>query len=244
MKLHIEIMGQGKPLAFMHGWGFNRTIWHSISKSLVNHYQLILIDLPGFGLSEYCNYNLDSVSDYLACHLPNPVTMIGWSLGGVFASHYAIKYNQLVSHLVNIASSPYFMQQNNWPGVSHIFFKRFCQQLKMNFNKTMNDFLRLQLPDSSVNQFDDIFTPNPHPFALDNGLLILEKTDLRNDIANLGIPCHYLFGRLDKLVPITLKAKIDAHYRNIHTYCFELSAHMPFISEKDDFTAYIKREIR
>ena len=41
--------GQGKPIVFFHGWGFDHQIWLPLVPLLNNKYQLILVDLPGFG---------------------------------------------------------------------------------------------------------------------------------------------------------------------------------------------------
>ena len=51
MKVHLNYFGQGKPLVFFHGWGFNHQIWLSLVPLLKERYQLILVDLPGFGLT-------------------------------------------------------------------------------------------------------------------------------------------------------------------------------------------------
>lgn len=45
-----EIIGKGKPLVFLHGWGSSRTYFYPITN--IVDYKCILIDLPPFGKSD------------------------------------------------------------------------------------------------------------------------------------------------------------------------------------------------
>ena len=244
MKLHIDITGKGKPLVFLHGWGFNRTIWHNLIPHLKTHYQLYLVDLPGYGLSDYCKWSYESLHKNLTQLIGDKFTLIGWSLGGLIATEYALTYPENVSALINICSTPCFIKQNNWPGVDLAFFKRFSRQLKSNYDKTMSDFLALQLPDKKKDQFNSIIECCPALDALDDGLSSLLKTDLRHSLTQLSMPCYYLFGKMDKLAPASLEQHITFYSQDIKTHCFIKSAHMPFVSEPDEFSFLVKKVVK
>lgn len=51
MNIHLDKYGQGMPLVLFHGWGFDSQIWQPIIPYLKPKYQIILVDLPGFGLT-------------------------------------------------------------------------------------------------------------------------------------------------------------------------------------------------
>jgi len=53
-RIHYEVEGRGPPLVFLHGGLSNLKVWYELGyvESLKNDYQLILIDLRGYGDSD------------------------------------------------------------------------------------------------------------------------------------------------------------------------------------------------
>lgn len=52
--LHCKILGEGKPLLFLHGFLEDHSIWNSIYPFFVaKNFQIILVDLPCHGLSRF-----------------------------------------------------------------------------------------------------------------------------------------------------------------------------------------------
>lgn len=100
----------GKTIVLLHGWGQNIEMMKPIGDNLTNDFDIIIIDLPGHGLSDEPD-TVWSVYDYADCihellsdlKVPNPI-LIGHSFGGKISIVYASKYN--VEKLVLLAS-PY-----------------------------------------------------------------------------------------------------------------------------------------
>ena len=98
----------GKPIIFLHGWGQNIEMMEPIANPFEDTHHLIIIDLPGFGLSDEPTSNWD-LSNYVEMinnlaqklELKN-ITIIGHSFGGKLAIMYALKYS--VYKLVLLAS--------------------------------------------------------------------------------------------------------------------------------------------
>jgi len=53
MKLAHEIQGSGEPLVLLHGMGSASTAWKPIAPALSQKFQVITLDLPGHGKSEF-----------------------------------------------------------------------------------------------------------------------------------------------------------------------------------------------
>ena len=97
-------------LVFLHGWGQNIEMMMGIAKPFIKKYNVLLIDLPGFGLSdepsdvwdlfEFANMTHELVKKL---KMKNPI-LIGHSFGGKISICYALKYD--VSKLALLAS-PY-----------------------------------------------------------------------------------------------------------------------------------------
>lgn len=71
---------------------------------------MYLVDLPGFG-----NSGLVGWEDFKKCllrYLPQEFALIGWSLGGLYATRLALETDRC-SHLLNIAASPCFIKKEH-----------------------------------------------------------------------------------------------------------------------------------
>jgi pimeloyl-ACP methyl ester carboxylesterase len=44
--------GQGEPLVLLHGLGSSRAAWEAIVPALAERFDVIAVDLPGFGASQ------------------------------------------------------------------------------------------------------------------------------------------------------------------------------------------------
>lgn len=97
-------------LIFLHGWGQNISMMTPIAKPFLKNSNVLIIDLPGFGLSDepkevWSIYDYAEMVHSLASKLnmKEPI-LIGHSFGGKISLAYGIKYNP--KKLVLLAS-PY-----------------------------------------------------------------------------------------------------------------------------------------
>ena len=94
----VDIEGSGDCVVLLHGWGQNRYMMQAIACHLKDRYQVINLDLPGFGDSElpqvpwstedYADFVYDLVQQF---HGEN-VILIAHSFGARIAFRYALKY--------------------------------------------------------------------------------------------------------------------------------------------------------
>ncbi|CAM3012603.1 alpha/beta fold hydrolase [Legionella worsleiensis] len=239
MNLHITSYGTGIPLVFFHGWGFDSQIWHSLIPYLEQKYQILLVDLPGFGLSSIQDWH--SFKRNLLTSLPPRFLLAGWSLGGLFATRLAIEEQHRIIKLVNITSSPRFIAEEMWPGVSKEVFARFYQNLSRDNNKTVQEFISLQLGKQKIELPQTTLSTQK---GLESGLKILEEWDLRERLNSLQLPVCYMFGRLDPITPLKTMEHMRRIYPDFKYVVFHKAAHMPFLSHTDlfidEFTGFIQ----
>jgi pimeloyl-[acyl-carrier protein] methyl ester esterase len=229
MNVHLKTYGQGKPLVFFHGWGFSHSVWLPLVPELSAEYQIILVDLPGFGgtpLMEWADFKKQLLSQ-----LPPQFTMVGWSMGGLYATRLALESDH-VTHLINIASSPYFLMHQDWPGVSKKVFTTFYKNLAKDPHATLTEFIQLQAGKSS---FQNIIDTLPSTESLAFGLSILDTWDFREPLRHFVQPAAYMFGRLDPIVPVKTMKAMERIYPDFKYVFFSRAAHMPFISHRDMF---------
>ena len=231
MTVNVVIHGKGKPLVLFHGWGFDIHVWQSLLPLLTTKYQLYLVDLPGFGLTPPMVW--ENFKAALLKRLPQHFAVAGWSMGGLFATRLAIEETARVSYLLNIASSPRFTQEKQWPGVSEQVFEAFYQNLASNFQQTLKQFIELQLHGQLIPPV--LLGNKPTLEGLKTGLDILDNWDFRRELAQLRIPVCYMFGRLDAITSHRIMRVMSAMYPHFNYILFAKAAHAPFLSHPSEF---------
>ena len=240
MTLNMTTHGTGKTLVFFHGWGFDSHIWRPLLPWLESRYQICLVDLPGFGLSSYMEW--ETFKSTLLSQLPAYFSVIGWSLGGLYATRLAVEEPQHIRHLINIASTPRFIKDSEWPGIDEQIFTGFYDNLAKDPKKTLAEFIRLQLNNQQVDAVN--FMRPPALDGLGAGLKQLAEWDLRKQLLHFTKPACYLFGRLDAITPHQTMAVMQNHYPDFDYVMFPKAAHMPFLSHSQAFLALLESFIQ
>ncbi len=144
-KVFHETIGKGPEIVLLHGWGLHGGIWQFIATELAKEFSVTIIDLPGYGRSEWItDYTLEKMVKLLSDIAPKQAIWIGWSLGGLIATKYAQLYKDRVKKLICVASSPKFLEETNWPGMKKAVLEKFNQQLEVDYEETLKRFLLLQ----------------------------------------------------------------------------------------------------
>lgn len=228
-KIGFYTWGEGdNPWVLFHGWGFNSRIWHSFIPLLqisLPKSAVIAVDLPGFGETVYQDWPI--FKQKLLEQLPQKFKLLGWSLGGLLASRLAIEAPERVSRLVNVASTPYFVNELAWPGIPTEQLEQFYQQFLKNPQQTQAQFIASQTgrPLTCPIQVTAL--------GLEKGLDMLQTWDLRSYLPELKVPTHYIFGRLDRIVPSELMQVMQQRYSHFRYTLLSRSSHVPFLSHPD-----------
>lgn len=241
---HLEIVGKGEPLVLLHGWGWSNLIWKPLISLISSRYTLYAIDLPGFGKSPMLpmDYSLENISQSILDKVPDNAIWLGWSLGGLIAWWIAIHFPARVKRLITVASSPRFLQDGDWPGMSPDVLEKFCHSLHENQEKTLQHFLHLQLRGSSstlASEVENLLTP-AHPGALKAGLELLKETDLRHDLNKITCPTTHIFGEIDTIVPASIANALQTLAPLSQCHVIKRCGHLPFLSKPFDFIKYFE----
>ncbi len=117
IKTHIFRTGQGKQLLLVHGLGAPQ-MWQRVLQPLAEAFDVIAIDLPGFGESDCPSepYPTERYAEFLD-HLfsvmnVQKANVVGISYGGQIAATLASRFPERVKNLVLIAATG--AQQPRW----------------------------------------------------------------------------------------------------------------------------------
>lgn len=102
--LHHEIVGRGPRLVLAHGFTQNRQCWAGFADALAERYELVLVDLPGHGLSGHDDVDLWEAADLLV-DIGGRATYVGYSMGGRIGLHAALRHPDSVERLAVIGAT-------------------------------------------------------------------------------------------------------------------------------------------
>ncbi|KTC65666.1 biotin operon repressor and biotin (plasmid) [Legionella adelaidensis] len=237
--LHINIFGTGERIVFFHGWGFDQTIWNSLLPELEKLYQIYLIDLPGFGKSSQMNWQ--TFKTQLLQVIPSPFTIVGWSLGGLYGLRLALEEKTQIKKLINVAAPPFFMGDNQWPGIDENMFKAFQEQVAKDPLVAVKAFIKLQ--DKRAALIQPLDENNIEKAALISGLNILFTWDFRLLIKELTKPIVFMFSKLDTIIPPKIIKVMKKSYPAFSYHEFPKAGHMPFLSHPQEFITALKEHL-
>lgn len=251
MSLHVELQGGGAPLLLLHGWGMHGGMWQPLTQLLAQEFQVHSVDLPGHGYSVgrdssrdgadmWMNpdLRLDSIVEQLSSQFSQPVTLCGWSLGGIIAQRWARREPEKIKRLVLVASTPCFSARAGWGcGMPQEVLEQFAAELEKNFTATLRRFLALQLRGSEREREllqplrEQLFSRGkPDVNALRGGLDILRATDLRAALPEIAQPVLLIAGERDKLTPPRASRYMAQQLPAARLVEIEGAAHAPFLS--------------
>jgi pimeloyl-ACP methyl ester carboxylesterase len=105
VEIGYDDVGTGMPVAFVHGFPHNRTLWAPQVSALVDRARCIALDLRGFGESSRNGpFSIDQFADDLAMLLRSlgieRAVVAGLSMGGYIALAFWRRHREMVRALV------------------------------------------------------------------------------------------------------------------------------------------------
>ena len=244
MTAFVEVAGNGPNLTLLHGWGFNGAVWNGVRDTLAESYTLHIIDLPGHGLSPgAATLCLHTMADAVANAMPKRSHLLGWSLGGLVAQALAHRYAARINKLILVATTPSFLQRDNWPqAVRPAVLADFGNRLSNNYAATIKSFLALQVLNTpnvrnTINSLQSAITARgtTNLAALAAALEILRTTDLREQASTLAQTSLVIQGDHDALTPEPAARWLAERMPNARYAMIPHAAHAPFLSHRDVF---------
>jgi len=269
MSLHVDVTGSGAPLVMLHGWGMHGGIWSNTAEMLAADFQVHNVDLPGHGFRGKGEegrakgqtaerqspfslppspFTLDSIVSKLSAQFLGPVNLLGWSLGGIIAQHWATREPGKVRRLVLVSSTPCFAARADWAfGMPQETLAQFAAELEKNHAATLRRFLALQVRGSEGEREllgalrEKLFSRGePHLDALRGGLAILRDADLRGTLPQITQPTLVIAGERDKLTPPEASHYLAQSLPHARVVVVAGAAHAPFLSHPQIIIEHLK----
>lgn len=190
---------EGKTVVLLHGWGQNIEMMKPIGDALQNKYNVIIIDLPGFGESLEPTY-VWQIKDYVECvhellnylKVKKPI-MIGHSFGGKITLLYSSMYE---TEKIILFGSPYTKE---------------IQKLSLK-TKVLKGLKKVPVVNKLEGFAKKHIGSTDYRNASETMRKILVETvnlDITEDVKKIKVPTLLIWGTLDEAVPIDLGRKLE-----------------------------------
>jgi pimeloyl-ACP methyl ester carboxylesterase len=243
-RIHYVEAGGGAPLILIHGLADDAGIWDAVIPVLSAGFRVIALDQIGFGRSDkpLLNYRSSTFVDFLDGFLAElkieRVSLIGNSLGGWVAAAYALAHPERVERLVLSDAAGYASlaktmdsralralrlasrEDIRYLGPLTFHDKRFYQDVDLVFKERVSagdSYTVGQLLDSMIRGDD----------ALDNRIHAITQ------------PTLIVWGRDDKLIPLSFGQRFHQDIPNSRLRIIDNCGHMPQVECPDEFVSAV-----
>lgn len=216
--LTINYVDEGKgshTLLFIHGLGSNLKAWQKNIEGLKGRYRCIAMDLPNYGQSSTGQYPFSMSFFAETIHLfiqklkLKKVVLVGHSMGGQAAIHFALQYPSSLSHLVLLAPAGFERftpQQVSW--FEQVYTAAFVKsatenQIIKNFQLNFYD-----MPEDAQFMISDRLQMRADSLAYDQYcsmipqcVLGMLKEPVFDRLKEVKSPTLVFFGEADRLIP-------------------------------------------
>src|SRR5438128_8082005 len=242
--LHYVDAGSGSVVVLLHGLADDVGGWESVMPALAEKHRLIALDQIGFGRSDkpLLGYRAGTFVDFLGGFVNelkiDRASLVGNSLGGWIAANFALAHPERIDRLVlcdaaGYAAVPKTMDPRalnalrlasrediRYLGPLTFHNKRFYEDVDLAFKQRVtagDNYTVGRLLDSMIRGDD----------TLDNRLNVINR------------PTLILWGRDDKLIPLTFGERFHQEITNSRLQIIDNCGHMPQVECPDQFVTAV-----
>lgn len=249
INLHYKVEGVGETVVFIHGLSDSLLYWELLASNLKKDYQIIRMDLRGHGESELGS---DEISiDLYVNDLVNlldelnvsKVNFVGFSLGGVIALDFVIKYPEKVSSLVLMSS---FAKVD---GHLTSVFNEFKKALNVSFEEFYDLILPMVLCPNVIEDNHEeleylkrLASQTANTQAYIKAIDACWDFDVENELSKIEIPTLILSGKHDEITPALIQKDICGKIRNSELIVFDDVKHNLLVGKNNEKILIILKE--
>jgi len=259
--LYYEVCGRGPPILFLHGFGTNMYSWRYWVTPLSEQYQLILVDLKGFGSSPKPpdkHYSIADqatlISQFIRRHNLRNLTIIGHSFGGGVALVTALYLTEqdpnrlakliLIDSIAYEQSLPQFIKLLRMPIVGGFLLYLFPIESQVRSILQLAYYDNNKISDEAVTAYAKALDTAEGRYALIQTAKQIVPANVKELIARyqtIKVPTLILWGREDKIVPLEVGNLLYQAISHSKLAIIDQCGHMPHEEEPEKALAIVQR---
>lgn len=249
---------KGTPVILIHGLGASADIWMYNVEALARQHRVYVPDLIGFGRSDkpgpsFSPFNYAPfLDDFMNLLKIERVSLVGQSLGGGIALHYALQFPQKMKKLVLVGSAGlgkeviWTLRLMSLPLVGELFSYPSRKGIEIFFKLAVRN--RALITRDFVELYYDIFSrPGFQKFLL---MMLRQIVDIHgareeildpimNNLSKIAQPVLIIWGEKDGVLPIKHGYLGKEKLPNAKLKVMEGCGHIPFFEKSDEFNELV-----
>lgn len=240
-----------ETVVLLHGLnGSARDDWETQIELLAREFHVLAVELPGFDdpskLPEHYStaYFAEALAQVIKLYASSPVTLIGHSMGGVIALHYALEEPEQLERLV-LVSVPGLLHRmsysrelvGGWAGGEtgqHGGFSAFLEKISMKLLAGLEALSgKAQPSDAMLRSMAD----NPQAMAA----MQLSTRDFSATLHQLAMPILLLWGENDRIAPLRTAHTLLARLPDSRLQVFPDVGHVPMTQASEAFNRTLQQ---
>jgi 3-oxoadipate enol-lactonase len=243
--LDVEIVGEGRNLVLLHSLLSDRTSFEPLAARLAGERRLVMVNLPGFGVSPPAGPTLDDYADAVAAMvddlaLPPGTDVLGNGLGGFVALMLASRHGPRFERMVLVGSAIAF------PEAGRATFRALAAKVDEEGMAAVADAaMHRMFPEPFIATSPEVVAGraavfrrlDPQVFAA--ACRMLAAMDLSSELARIRSPTLIAVGAEDQATPPALGRALADRLPNATLVELPGLGHCPHIQDPDAFVAAI-----
>ena len=229
----------------IHGGGKGAKAWRKNAEALSRNYSVYIPDLPGFGRSQsvkdrFCLPEfVDFVENFASALGLHNFYLIGHSIGGGIALHYALKFPRKVKGLVLVSSWCLGLETALW--VRFLSQPIFCKYFGEAILAASNGVEWVARQFYSSIKFDSPFSHVNMDIGSTMTNLKGQTTVLLNRLSQLLVPTLLVWGSKDRVVPAHQAYVAGELIPDCQVHIFEGCGHSVYRERVEEFSQLLSR---
>ncbi len=251
-QIYYKVVGNGKPVMLVHGFGEDGDIFNNQVEYLKNHFQLIVPDLPGSGLSEVIeDMSIDGMAEVIYSIIleenVDACPVIGHSMGGYITLALMEKHGYHMNGFCLFHSSAFADTKE----------KIITRKKSIAFIKENGafEFLKTAIPNLFAEASKTIYsTKIKELIAKGNNFLtqslvsyyeaMISRPDRTEILRKTTVPVLFIMGEFDNAVPIKDSLQQSHLPEKSYIHILKNSGHMGMIEEAELCNQILEKFLR
>lgn len=240
--LKISYIDQGdfnKVAVLLHGWGASKETMVPIANLIKDRYRVVLIDLPGFGMSEEPKTVLNSYdyAEYILALIDNlnisQASFFGHSFGGKISSIIAANHPDRVEKLILIDSAGLIPKRR---------LSYYLKVYSYKATKKLFEILPLKNKEERIENFKK--SRGSDDYQNSSGIMrkimvTVVNENITEDLKKIKAETLLIWGENDDATPLYLGQRFESLIENSGLVVLKDAGHFSYIDDYGTFSAVI-----